>query len=243
MSRVFERDVLLEPWFSIEIAGEEMGEDMLKYVSEVQVEDIKDKLSLARISIEDVDSKWLTGKAVGKNSTLVIKMGHRKENKASFRGEITHIEPNFQVDGYPTLVIYGIDTAVKMMKNRVTKVHKKKKVSDVVNEILRNGGFEADVKDTQVVLDHIQQNKETDLEFITRWAKKLGWHFFKTPSGKYYFGPKNKEDFPIETLGYKVGGMELISFSPTFTEIETKDDKQEKQIDNKKGKETKSKRK
>lgn len=239
MSKLQERNVLLEPWFSISIAGKELDEGMLKYVSEVQVEDVDEKLSMATINVSDVDKKWLYSSAVGKGSDTIVRLGHRLNNRTAFRGKITHVDADFPIEGHSSLMIYTIDTAVKMMEKRLTRTFKKKKVSDVVTAMCKEGGLEIEAQDTKTVLDHIPQNKETNLEFINRWAKKLGWQFFKTPSGKYYFGTKRKTSFPIETLGYKTGGMEIISFTPTFTEVETEDTSEDKEIEKKKGEDKK----
>ena len=233
-----ERNILLEPWFSISINGKMLDEDMLKYVEEVQVEDEEDKLPLARIRVMDPDRIWLNDKGIIKGAKITVKLGHRFNNRLLFDGRITHVEANYPETGDPTLEINAIDKAIKLMDVREARTFKNMKVSDVIKKMLKECGLEGEVQDTGAVLEHIPQEKESNLEFITRWRKKLNWRFYRKGS-KYYFGKKEKNSGnKVRTLGYKTGGMEIISFQPAYQDHETTDNEKFEDIDNKKGAKT-----
>lgn len=236
MSKLQERDVLIEPWFGINVAGLEMDEDMLKYVTAVEVTDEDEKLSEAIIEVSDVDQKWLTGIKIGQGSSLVLRMGHTKNKLVTFRGKITLVEVDFPEEGYPTLVIHGIDTGVMMMEARHSKMYKDTKVSAIVEAMHRTAGLEIEVDDSIDIIPHIPLSNETYLEFIHRWKKNLGWNYFKKPSGGYYFGKKKQTEFKKEVLSYRTGGLEIISFTPTFVDVETEEKEDVKEIDNKNAK-------
>ena len=233
MSKLQERDVLLEPWFGINVAGMEMGEDMLKYVTAVEVTDEDEKFSEAIIEVADIDMKWMNGIKIGSGSALIIRMGHVKNKMSVFRGKITIVDSVFPEEGYPTLTIRGVDTGIQMMEVRHSKIYKDKKVSQVVEDMHRTAGLDIEVDDSINVMEHIQQTNETYAEFIHRWKKLLGWNYFKKPSGGYYFGKKKQVEFKKETLGYRTGGLEIISFTPTFVDVETEDKEDATELENK----------
>lgn len=228
-----ERDVLLEPWFHIDVAGQQLGEDMLKYVTEVEVVSEDNKLGQATITIADYDRKWLDGTFIGKGSAIVIRMGHRKNSSTMFRGKISFMDADYPEEGYPSLVLTCTELGIDLMKSRYSRVYKNMKVSDVVKSLHKLFNIECEVQDSKTIMKHIPMNKETPLEFIKRWQKTLGWKYFEKPGGGYYFGTKLKKEFPIETLGYRTGNLEIISFTPTFTDIETEDDGDEGDINSK----------
>lgn len=206
---------------------------MLKYVTEVEVEAEENKLGQAIISITDLDRKWLNGEFIGKGSSIIISMGHRKHSATNFQGKISFMEADYPEEGVPTLVITCTETAVDLMKNRYTEVFKNMKVSDAVLALHKRNNIEIEVEDSKTILAHIPMNKETPLEFTNRWRQNLGWKYFEKPGGGYYFGTKQKKDFPIEKLGYRTGNLDIISFTPSFTDIETENSDTESDIDSK----------
>jgi hypothetical protein len=233
LSNVQERNIMLEPFFAIYLNSKRVPEDLLKFVNEVQVEDEEDKLPLAMISVLDDSKLWLNTKGVVKGATLRVVLGHRHNYRQMFDGKITQVEAVYPVEGTPSLVITAVDKAVKLMDEREARNFKKTKVSDVVKIMLKECGLKYDVEDTGAVIDHIPQEKESNLEFITRWRKKLGWKFYRISGTDIYYFGKEKKNKKVKTLGYKTGGMEIISFSPSYQDHETSDeDSKESDIDN-----------
>jgi hypothetical protein len=224
---------MLEPWFSILINGKVVGEDMLKYVESIEVEDEEDKLPLVRINIIDPEKIWLNDKGIMKGAKVKVKLGHRYNNRMMFDGKVTHVDADYPVSGDPVLTIGAIDKAIELMEEREARNFKNAKVSDVVKIMLKECGLKGNVQDTKAVLEHIPQERESNLEFITRWRKKLGWKFYRIQSeDKYYFGEKKKSEGKDKVLGYKTGGMEIISFAPSYVDQETSDDEKVSDVDN-----------
>lgn len=245
MSRLYERDIAISPKMEIRFNGKYLGEDMMKFVREAVIEDEENMLPLARVTIYDTEGVWLTDKSVIKGTNIAIMMGHIKDPanyKELFNGRITHVDPVFPQEGYATLTINCIDRGIDLMKARKAKSWKKKKISEVIASMIGECGLAYEVEDTKAVLEMVALEDETYLEFITRWRKILGWYFYKKrqnngKSWKYYFGskPYGTPGGQNGTLGYKTGGMEIISFEPTYVEYETEEQTPKAQIDNHKG--------
>lgn len=241
MGKLQERAVLLEPWFSIYINGKKLGEDMTKYVESVEVEDEDEKYSEATIVVADYDMKWLNGIGIGKGSLISVNMGHVKNRANVFKGKISLVDVSFPELGYPTLEVKCVDNAVALMEKSKSKTFKNMKVSDVVSAMHKKAGVKIQVESSKTVHKHIPQTKETEAEFTHRWRKKMGWKYYKKPDKSYYFGSKNLTGASKGKLGWRTGGLEIISFSPTFVDIETESDDKETQINNKNAKKVTSK--
>jgi hypothetical protein len=239
LSSVQSREKLLEPWFSITINNKKVPESMLKYVESVAIEDEEDNLPLATIPIQDIDRKWMNDKGIVRGAKIRINLGHRYNNRLMFDGQITGVDADLPDLGFPVMTIQAIDIGIKLQKQRKARNFKKQKVSDVVKKMLKECGLTGDVQDTKIVLDHIPQGDESNLEFITRWRKKLGWKFYRLDgsltSKKYYFGEKRKTKGKVKKLDYKKGGMQIISFQPTYQDFETEDEYEVSEADNKGG--------
>lgn len=235
MSTLQERDVLIEPWFSITISGKLIPEEMLRFVSEVSIEDAEDSLPLGRITVLDSENLWGTASNIVKGNTIVIKGGHRKNNKQLLEGKITHIEADYPEEGYPTITIAAIDKAIDLMKARKPRTWKSKKISDVINIMLKEAGLKGKVSDTGVVQEHVQQEEETNLEFIMKWREILGWRFHRQKDGSYYFGPRLQNEKTIDRLSYRTEGMEIKSFSPVYVDPPTEDENVTSDYDNEDG--------
>lgn len=241
LAKFLEREVLLEPRFGISLNNKEVDEEMRKFVTEVTVEDEDGMIPQATISITDKDRLWLNDKLIVKGTGVRIGIGHRKHYKRIFTGVISHIEGDFPVEGYPTLNIYCSDIAHKLTISRKARTFKKKKVSDVIKTMHSEAGVKVIVDDTKIVLPHIAQEEESNIDFIVRWQKKYGWKYYKINHDTYYFGAKLRNTKATETLSYNTGGHEIISFKPVFIDVEKDEEIEKKQVDNKTGKVVSSK--
>lgn len=228
--------MLLEPRFGIAINNKEVGEEMLKYVTQVNVLEEDDTLPQATITIDDLEGMWMNDKAIVDGTGIRIGMGHRKNYKRIFTGFVTYIEADFPETGYPSLQLVCTDLAKKLMIVRKPRTFKKKKLSDVIKQMHQEAGVKIIVDDTKVVHPFITQEEESNLDFIIKHKKKMGWKYYKVDVDTYYFGAKIRNPKAKETLSYNTGGHEIISFKPVLIGIEEEEDIEYKEVDNKTGK-------
>jgi len=86
-----------------------------------------------------------------------------------FDGEITALEPNYGPDGI-RLVVSGYARSHRLHRGRKTRTFQKMKASQIISKLAREAGLRAQVDDTKVTLEFVQQNNETDYEFVRRLA-------------------------------------------------------------------------
>lgn len=217
------RSRLLIPKFAIWIGGKRFREDMLKFVSKVEVVKELDKLPEATIEVKDYENKWLRGSGIGKGHRVTIAMGHGDKLSTEFRGKISYIDVAYPQEGVTTLTIYLVSKGVALSTKERSKTYKNRKVSSVIRDMHKKRGMKIDIHETKKVHKKLSQSTETDLAFILRWKEKLGWKYYEKTDGTMYFGPKSDYNV-VRDLGYRTGGMEVISFTPTYEEIEKEDD-------------------
>lgn len=219
MSMLLPREVLLEPYYEIHINGKKLGDDLKKYITQVEVEESDSEADLGRVTVADKDFIFSNNIELTKKTPIKIYMGHKKKFRLMLDGEITHIEADFGEDGVPHITIGAIDNTNKMTTTKKSRVFKNKTVADVVRAIAKEYGFKPVVQDTKPILEQITQENETDAQFLSKLADDEAYKLYIiTETNELYFGDKIR-DFKIEeNIYYNSGDNTIISFRPTFVE-------------------------
>lgn len=140
-----------------------------------------------------------------------IKMGYLDKLVLMHVGLITNVKTDFPSGGLPQITVSGYDKSFRMMKNRRSDQLDKKKDSDVVQQIAGDYGLKvAGVEGSQLELPRVEQNQETDFQFLTRLARHNGFEFYVVKDSLYFKEPANDES-AVVTLEW---GKGLVSFSP-----------------------------
>ncbi len=134
-------------------------------------------------------------------------------------GEITALEPQFQEGMIAELVVRGYDKSHRLFRETRSKAYTNVKDSDLARTIASNGGLSPDVEETSQVYDHIYQHNQTDLEFLTQRAWRIGFECY-VADGKLVFR-KPKTGSAAITLTW---GDDLLSFQPRMTLAEQVDE-------------------
>jgi len=109
--------------------------------------------------------------------------------------------------------------AESVLLNRVTRcrVFDGMRRSDVVRRIAREAGYgddAQDVEDTQVVLAHITQARQTDAQFLMRMAREEGFEFYVDFDG-FHFHSRRTGQRPVRRFRWYTDPVmgEMISFN------------------------------
>lgn len=219
MSMLLPRETLLEPYYEVHIGGKKLGDDLKKFITQIEVEESDSEADLGRVTVADKDFVFSNNMELVKKTPIKIFMGHKKKFRLMLDGEITHIEADFGEDGVPYLTIGAIDKTSKMTYEKKSRVFKDKTVSDVVKAIAGEYGFKPKVQDTSPILDQITQDKETDAQFLTKLADDEAFKFYiVTQSNELYFGDRISNATVKDTINYNSGDSTVISFRPQLIE-------------------------
>ena len=219
MSMLLSREVMLEPYYEVHINGVKLGDNLKKYITQVEVEESDSEADLGRVTVADKDFIFSNNMELVKKTPIKIFMGHKKKFRLMLDGEITHIEADFGEDGVPYITIGAIDKTNKMATVKKSRIFKDKTVADVVRAIAKEYGFKPKVQDTGLIIDQITQEDETDAQFLAKLADDEAYKLYiVTETNELYFGAKIS-DFKVENnIHYNSGDSTIISFRPTLVE-------------------------
>ena len=79
MSMLLPREVLLEPYYEIHINGVKLGDDLKKYITQVEVEESDSEADLGRVTVADKDFIFSNNTELVEKTPIKIFMGHKKK--------------------------------------------------------------------------------------------------------------------------------------------------------------------
>ncbi|MFL5932111.1 MAG: VgrG-related protein [Gaiellaceae bacterium] len=134
-------------------------------------------------------------------------------------GEITALEPNFAPEGI-RLVASGYDKSHRLHRNRKTRTFQRMTSAQIVQKVVSEVGLSAQVDATTPQHEFVQQNNETDWEFIHRLASMLAYEVV-IEGRRLRFGKIPESGRPLE-LEYGVNtsngsAVRLHTFYPRAT--------------------------
>lgn len=158
----------------------------------------------ARVLMDD------TAITVGK--TLDIEMSEGTSFSPIFKGEITSIECEFNVDLSVYFVIRAMDKMHRLTRATKTRVFVDSKDSDAVSAIVGEVGLTVEVDATTTVYKHIFQDNQNDFDFLHNLAQRNGFFLF-SKMGDVQF----KKELPTSPAATLKWGGNLRHFAPRAT--------------------------
>ncbi len=154
---------------------------------------------------------WADEELFAEGGKVEILMGYGAKLKTVIEGEITGLELEYRSDQALTVTICGHDRLHRLLRGRKTRIFNKKKDSDVARAIAREAGLKAKVDDSGAALDCIVQHQQTDLEFLTERARRIGWEVLLRDKDQLCFRERKEAGGKTVTLAWDRG---LLEFSP-----------------------------
>ena len=209
-----ERHVAL---YSILVDGEEIDERLAKRVREVRV--------LNYLRLPDMCTLTATfpkgGESIDEHpfnvgSHLVIKLGAREELTTTtlFEGDIVSLDVDFG-PGSVELLVRGFDGSHVLQRSRKVRTFQNQTASDIVEKILGDTDLDWESDASGDPYEFVQQDNETDWDFIWRLAERIGFEFV-VQDGTAQFRRQTNDQRPVQLEWPK----KLHSFRPRVTAIQ-----------------------
>jgi phage protein D len=126
-------------------------------------------------------------------------------------GVVTEITTAFSEGSTPELTVAGYDYLFPLTLGKQSRPWTKVKDSDAVAKLANEYGLDADIETTDEQHPQIEQNQESDFEFLRKLATRNHFEFYVSQPRRLRFGrPRDKGD-GIVTLKW---GQSLLSFKP-----------------------------
>jgi uncharacterized protein involved in type VI secretion and phage assembly len=147
---------------------------------------------------------------IGKS--LEVKLGARDQltTTSLFKGQVVSQELNFGAGGVE-LMVRGYDRSHALIRARKVRTFQNQTTSDIVSKVLGEAGFSAQCDSTGDPHDFMQQDNETDWDFIWRLAERVGFEFVVQDTKAYFRKPSADNPVALEWP------QTLRSFSPRVT--------------------------
>lgn len=207
------------PAFEILVNGSALSVAAAAHVVHVSVEEdteLPDMFSLEIVASDDLEDEfaWVDDESLFAVGGLVeVKLGYADRLTSLFKGEITGLEPSFNADRLPALVVRGYDRRHRLARGRRTRTFVKKKDSDIAAQIAREAGLTPDATDSGVTHDYVLQADRTDFEFLLERAGRINYEVV-VEDKTLYFRPVANDAGEVLTLK---ADEDLTEFSPRLS--------------------------
>lgn len=210
--------------FIINLNGTNFDPDHMDKVLSVEVDHSLYLPSMFALHMNDPDVKDLESDfyKLGGIIKIIVKLGQPPDSQSAppptvlMIGEITSIEPDLSSIDRTTITIRGYDRSHKMNRERKTKTYLNVKDSDLAQQLAQASGLTASVDATQLVYPYLMQANQTDWEFISERAKRIGYRLYVEDRTLHFKLPTSSP--PVETQ--LEWGMELGRFRPRMSTVE-----------------------
>ena len=214
MSATSDRNVAL---YSILVDGSEVDESLSKRIREVRILSYLRLPDMCTLSVvyqkgNEGEDQPIDSHPFDIGKSLEIKLGARDQltTTSLFKGQMVSQELNFGAGGVE-LMVRGYDRSHALIRARNVRTFQNQTTSDIVSKVLGEAGFSAQCDSTGDPHDFMQQDNETDWDFIWRLAERVGFEFVVQDTKAYFRKPN--ADSPVE-LDWP---QTLRSFSPRVT--------------------------
>jgi Rhs element Vgr protein len=176
--------------------------DMLDDLISVIVDSNLHMPAMLSVELFDDDMTWVNETSIDLGKPVEVSFDEQPDpdstenaetNKLLFQGEITSLEPHYYKDGRATLVFRAYDKSHRLHRGKQSRTFLEMTDSDIVGKIAKEAGLKSDIDTTKTKFDYLVQTNQTDMEFLTERARRIGYWAFATKE-KLYF---KKADFNL----------------------------------------------
>lgn len=148
-------------------------------------------------------------------SKLEIRLGAREALTTTtlFKGEVVTLEPTFGAGGVE-LLVRGFDRSHVLLRARRVRTFQNQTSSDIVSKIVQEAGFTPDCDPSGEPHEFVQQDNESDWDFIWRLADRVGFEFVVEDQTAHFRRPTPEGAIELEWPTV------LHSFTPRITAIQ-----------------------
>lgn len=211
------------PTYAVRLARQDIMRELLVAVSQVEVDLMLGAASRFSFTLTDCYSQkahaFLTGSdedllplvSFGAEIEICMGYGDAKSTPIAMCGTITEITTNFPESGSPELSVAGYDHGFPLTLGKNSNTWTKARDSKAAHEIASDNNLTATIQDTEELHPQIEQNQESDWEFLKKLADRNHFELYVDEKKTLHFAKPNDKGGAVVRLVYGEG---LISFKP-----------------------------
>jgi phage protein D len=211
------------PAFVVRLGRDDLMRDLLVAVSQIEVDMVLGAASRFSFTVPNCYSHKLRAFKSGRDANVLdlltfgaevdvgLGYGDVKSIRTVVSGMITEVTTSFPDGGAPELAISGYDHGFSMTMGKNSRTWSKARDSDAAQEIASFNNLNAVIETTREQHAQIEQNQESDWEFLKKLADRNHFELFVDERRTLHFAPPDDKSTAIVTLAYGEG---LLSFKP-----------------------------
>jgi phage protein D len=206
------------PAFALRVGGLPLPPDAAADVISVSAHQDVDLPAMFTVRLLNWDPnlrrmRWSDSAPFEPGAPVEIDLGYVSSLQTVLTGEITGLE--LEIDGArpPVLLVRGYDRRHRLMRGQLTRSYVGVTDSDIAHRIGTERGLAVQATPTLQQLPHVLQHNQTDLEFLTDRARRIGYEV-GLDDRTLLFRPRRRPRVATVLLRRD---QELISFSPRLT--------------------------
>jgi phage protein D len=211
------------PAYTVRIGGADLMRELVVAVSQVEVDLVLGAASRFSFTLTECYSHkfhaFKTGRgqdllpllALGAEVEIGMGYGDAKSRPIAVSGLITEMTTNFPEGGSPELSVAGFDHGFPLTIGKNSRTWTDARDSDAAHEIASYNNLDADIETTNEKHAQIEQNQESDWEFLKKLADRNYFEIYVDERRKLHFTRPNDKADAVVRLIYGEG---LLSFKP-----------------------------
>lgn len=211
------------PAFAVKVDREDLVRDTLVAVSQVSVDMMLGGAARFSFTVVNAYSIEMRAFATGRNKKLLdiltfgaeveVHMGYgdARATPLVLSGVITEISTSFPDAGTPELEVSGYDHAFPLTTGKNSRTWSRATDSDAVHDIASFHNLQSDIRPTKEKRPQIEQNQESDFEFLKKLADANHFELFVDEKRVLHFHPPHDKADAVVRLAWGEG---LVSFKP-----------------------------
>ena len=220
------------PSYTVVVDGQPVDPKIADRIKEIRVVDDLRLPDICTFNVTFPRGKEIDSQPFEIGKALEVRLGAREElaPRTLFKGQVVTVEVDFGSGGC-SILVRAFDRSHLLHRSRKVRTFQNQTASDIVGNVVREAGLEAECQDSGQPYDFIQQDNESDWDFIWRLAERIGFEFIvedtkamfrkPTPDGGVELEyPKTLTTFkPRVTAIQQVGEVTLMAHDPRTKQV------------------------
>ncbi len=154
--------------YQVTIGSRQFTQPSRDGLQQLVIEDHVDMVSMMTLRVGGAEEQPEWNFKIG--DLVEAKVG--KGDQTMFNGEVTAIEPGFQVDGTTSMTIRALDNVHRLGRGRKTRFWELRRDSDVVQQVGQECQLQVEADATDHLIPYILQRNESNVAFLKRLAAR-----------------------------------------------------------------------
>jgi phage protein D len=203
------------PTYSILVDGGEISQEHRDRIKEIRIVDHLRLPDVCTISISFPKAEGVDSQPFEIGKKLEVRLGAREEEapQSLFKGDVVSLEPVFGAGGC-ALTVNAYDRAHLLHRSRQVRVFQNQTATDIVKKVVTENGLQFEGEASGDPYEFMQQDNETDWDFIWGLAERCGFEFVIDDTKAFFRKPGRAGAVELEWP------KTLATFRPRMTAVQ-----------------------